>query len=327
MLNRRGCLALPTLLLGATWAKTNVRAQAGFPSKPVRIVMGMPTGGLADTLARALSRELSLDWGQSIIIENRPGASGIVAALAASKAAPDGYMIVLVNDTQFVSAALLQKPRPYDPLADLVPVVGLANINNVLAASPKLGVASVRELIDLARKEPGKLHYGTLGIGSAAHLAAESFFAIAGFKATGVDYRGGPEALKAVVQDEIDFAFTGLAPALPLIADKQLVALAYDGVRRYPALPDVPTLKEQGFNIVGGGWFGLLAPVNIPESILARFQKDVHNILEQEGFQKRWIEPAGMEPMNATAEDLARLLRDDVAVLEPLIAKLGLSVK
>ena len=296
-----------------------------YPAKPVRIVMGMPAGGSSDTLARALARELNTKWGKSVLIDNRPGASGVVAAINVKQSPADGYTFLFISDTQFTSTTFMAANKAYDPLTDFEPVVGLANIYNLLVSNPKLGLKNVADLVTKAKQSPNQLHYGTFGLGSSTHLAAASLSRGTGIKATVVDYRGGPEVLKALMQDEVDFAFTGLTPALPLVQANQIAALGWGGDQRSPTLPNVPTFAEQGVEIASGGWLGLLAPRGTPKVILDKVASDAQEVVSRPEFIERWLLQSGLDSMNGDPAELRKLLQQDLDVYGPLVKSMNLT--
>ena len=196
-------------------AATAAHAQS-FPSKPVLIVIGVAAGGLSDTLARGVAGELTKVWGQAVIIENRPGASDVVAAETVAKSAPDGHTLYQTNASIHMINTLLRKNLPFDASRAFTPVVGLVRTSDVLIARPSLGVGNVQELVTLARSKPGALNYGSFGIGSAAHLDAEKVAQAAKISFVHVPYKGGAHVIKALLSNDVDFAFTGLTAALPM---------------------------------------------------------------------------------------------------------------
>jgi len=323
LLRRVVVQTLATLIgLNASYGFT--AAQDAFPNKAVRIILGVPAGGVSDTLARGLSQELSKKWGQSVVVENRPGGSGVIATTAVTKAAADGSMILMANSVQLITTPLLLANPPYDPAKDLTAAVGLVRIDDVLLASLQSNAKTVQDLIALARAKPGQLNYGSFGPGSASHLDAESFCAMAGIQATHIPYKGGPEVLQALLTGHIDFAFTGLTPAIPLVKENKVTALGYSGAKRTAVLPDVPTLSEQGLKVAAGGWFAWLVPAGTPKSVVDKIAADASEVLAQPAFRARFVTGVGLEPLSLPPDEIEALLRADVATYVSLVKSLNL---
>jgi tripartite-type tricarboxylate transporter receptor subunit TctC len=220
---------------------------------------------------------------------------------------------------QFVTTPVLLDKAPYDPVKDFAPVIGLVRVDDVLLASLQSSAKTVQQLIALARAQPGKLNYGSFGPGSAPHLDAESFNAAASITATHIPYKGGPEVLKALVTGEIDFAFTGLTATLPLIKDGKVAALAYSGSRRAAALPDVPTLAEEGLKVAAGGWFGWFVAAGTPQPVIDKVARDTADVLAQPEFRERYVTGVGLGPLGLPPAELATLLKNDVDAYTPLV--------
>ena len=287
------------------------RAQAqSFPAKPVRIVIGVAPGGVIDTLARGIAGELSKSWNQSVVVENRTGAGDIIAADAVAKAAPDGHTLLQTNSVTFLVNQFMRSKLPYDPVKDLAPVVGLTRTSDVLLVNPKLGVATVQELVALARAKPGALNYGSFGIGSAAHLDAVAFASVAGIQITHIPYKGGAAVIAALLGGEIDFSFSGLTPSLGPVKQGSLKALAFGAAQRSPALPQVPTFQEAGYNIETGSWFGVFGPAATPRAIVEKISADTSRVLATPAFRDKFVLGVGMEELNLQAGLFAELLRD-----------------
>src|SRR5262245_10753887 len=234
---RRGLLCvLGTLLLAAA----GPAAAQAWPSKPLRIIVAFTPGSATDVIARTLGERLQTQLGQPVVVENRPGASGTIAAGAVARSDADGYTI-LVNSSSHTVAPSTMKDLPFDTLRDLVGVLPLANLPNVLVVSPAKGYRTPADLVAAAKARPGKLNFGSGGMGSAAQLNAERFRLSAGFDAVHVPFKGAPEALAQIIAGEVDFYFCPIVPALPLLKDGRVAAIAVGGNKRASALPDVPT--------------------------------------------------------------------------------------
>jgi tripartite-type tricarboxylate transporter receptor subunit TctC len=309
--------------LGCAGAAT---AQA-FPAKPVRIVIGVSAGGLSDTLARGLAGELTKLWGQNVIVENRPGASDVVAAEAVARSAPDGYTLYMTNANVTMVNQFLRKNLPFDPARDFVPVIGLVRTSDVLLVRPQLPVNSVRELAALARSKPGSLNYGTFGMGSAAHLDAEKFSVAAGVQMVHVPYKGGADVMQALLAGQVDLAFTGLTAAIPLIRAGKLKALAWGADQRSAAIPDVPTLREAGYDFETGGWLGVLAPTGTPAAIVEKISADAGRVGDMPAFRDKFVLAVGLEPMNMQARQFAEHLKESREKYAELFKKIDLKLE
>jgi tripartite-type tricarboxylate transporter receptor subunit TctC len=279
----------------AAFASGGATAQE-YPARTVRIILGQPPGGVQDTLVRAMAQELTNVWGQPVVLDNRVGGTGVVAAVAASKAAPDGYTIFFSTSTNMNSAQFLQKNLPYHPEKDFVPVVGLAQTRSILVAGNHVPVNSVKELVALAKSKLGQLNYGSFGVASAAHFDAEAFAKAAGFTATHVPYKGGAAVMSAILAGQVDFALTALTAAIPLVRAGKLKGLAYTGDKRAGALPQMPTLAEAGYGgFETGGMFALYVPAGTPDAVMQKIAADASQVRSTPAFQEKIIFANGME--------------------------------
>ncbi|MSQ53313.1 MAG: tripartite tricarboxylate transporter substrate binding protein [Betaproteobacteria bacterium] len=298
-----------------------------YPVKPVRIIIGVAAGGLSDNLARAIGGELSKVWGQSVLIENRVGASDIVAAEAVARSPADGYAIYQTNGTLTMVNALLRKNLPYDFDRDFAPVIGVVRTSDVLMVRNSLRVNSVAELVALARSKPGVLNYGSFGIGSAAHLDAEKFNVAASLRTTHVPYKGGADVAKALLTGEIDFSFNGLSSVLGLIRQGQARALAWGAPERSPAIPDVPTLKEAGFDFDTGGWLGFFVPSATPRAVTEKISSDTSRVLANPAFRDKFILGVGLEPLNLPLAQFGAMVRDTRSTYVSLFSKIEIKLQ
>ncbi len=298
-----------------------------YPTKPVRIVVGVVAGGLSDNIARAIAGELSKLWGQSVLIENRVGASDIVAADAVAKSPADGYTIYQTNGTLTMVNALLRKNLPYDFERDFTPVIGVVRTSDVLVVKNALGVNSVAELIAMARAKPGALNYGSFGTGSAAHLDAEKFNVAASIRTTHVPYKGGADVAKALLTGEIDFSFNGLSSVLGMIRGGQVRALAWGAPERSPAIPDVPTLKEVGYDFETGGWLGFFVPAATPRPVVERISADTSKVIAVPAFRDKFILGVGLEPMNVPMAQFATVVKESKASYVSLFSKVSIKME
>jgi tripartite-type tricarboxylate transporter receptor subunit TctC len=265
------------LLIAAVIAALPVVASAQeFPVKQIRIVVPYPPGGPTDALARIVGQEIAATLGQTVIVENRAGASGAIGTREVAKAEPDGHTLVLGNNQTHATNALLLKDAGYDPIADFVPIAGLADLQHVLVVRKDLGVASVPQLVALARKEPAKLNYGSTGLGSGSHLAMELFKTRTGLQMQHVPFKGAAPLALEIVAGRIDLAFATLPSVLGQIEAGEMKAVAIASLGRAPQLPDVPRLSEQGVtNSEADSWLALFAPARTPAPALDKLTRAV----------------------------------------------------
>jgi tripartite-type tricarboxylate transporter receptor subunit TctC len=305
-------LAFLALPLAALVGPTPALAQA-FPNKPVRLVVPFPPGGPLDTVGRALAQKLTEAWGQSVIVDNRPGAGGNIGADLVAKAAPDGYTVVMgALSTHAVNPSLYAK-MPYDAVKDFAPITLVAITPNVLVVNPSLPVNSVRELIAYAKANPGKLAFGSGSNGSAGHLAGELFKADTGTDLLHVPFKGAAPAMQALLSGDIQLMFDNLASASAQVKAGKLKALAVTTARRSPLAPDLPTMAESGvpgFDI--STWFGLLAPAGTPPEIVGRWNAEVGRILRTPEMRER-LTAMGAEPAPDTPAEFAQFIASEAA--------------
>jgi tripartite-type tricarboxylate transporter receptor subunit TctC len=293
-----------------------------FPSRPIRIVVAFSAGGTPDTLARMVGPKMSESFGQPVVIDNRPGAGGTIAAALVAKAPADGYTL-LATSPGFAVTAALQPGLPYDPLKDLVGVAPLGYNLNVLVVSPASGVKSVKELIALARAQPGKVFFGSAGTGSATHMNGERFRLAAGIKVQHVAFKGQPEFLIEIAAGRIHYGVAGMGPALTLIKDGKLLALAVVSPARTKVLPEVPTAAEvlPGWDRTGTQVW--LAPARTPRAVVNRINREVARILELPDIRQR-LESYDFQVVTSTPEELDRMLRADIEVFARIAKEAGL---
>jgi tripartite-type tricarboxylate transporter receptor subunit TctC len=250
-------------------------AQA-YPTKPIRIVVPFPAGGATDIMARAVAQKLTEDWGQPVIVDNRPGAAGNIGTELVAKAPADGYTLEMGTvGTHAINASLYSK-LAYDHIKDFTPVILVASVPNVLEVNPAVPVNSVQELIAYAKANPGKLNFASSGSGTSIHLSGELFKVMAGVQMTHVPYKGSAPALQDLIGGQVQLMFDNLPPSLPQIKAGKLRALAVTSLTRAPALPDVPTVAEAGLpGFEASSWFGLLAPAGTPQPIIIKLNAAV----------------------------------------------------
>ena len=297
------------LLTGLLAAPTAVRAQPSFPSRPIRLVVTFPPGGASDVIGRILSPRIEARLGQPLVIDNRPGAGGNIGMDVVAKAPPDGHTIGIGAAGALSVNPSLYPNMPYDPQRDLAPITLLAGIPFVLAASPRLGVRSLAELLARARQGPLSLAHG--GNGTAMHLSAELLNQLAGIRIEPVPFRGSGPAVTAVVAGQTDLAMVDLASSLGLARGGQIIPLGVTTAARLASLPEAPTLAEAGLpGYESVGWFGLLAPARTPAPVLELLNAAFNAALREPEVVQR-LEAAGMVPQPGTAAEFAAFIASE----------------
>lgn len=295
-------------------------AQSPYPSRPIRIVVPNAPGGAADITARAVGERMAKLLGQPVVVENKPGAGGVVAGQAVASAAPDGYTLLLISSGTAVSEALF-KSLPFDTLAAFAPVAPLATFDLVIVGAQGGRFATLRDLLVYARQHPGKVNVGTPNIGTTQHLAAEWLKAAAGVDVQVVPFKSTPDVITAVRSGQIDAGLDILSPLLAQIQGKALKALAVTGAKRSRVLPAVPTAQEAGVAAYNAAsWNGLAAPAKTPAEVIARLNKAVNTALADAGVRKR-LEHLNLDPRPGTPQEAAQMLRGDVARWRSVIAQ------
>ncbi|MBI3197629.1 MAG: tripartite tricarboxylate transporter substrate binding protein [Rhodospirillales bacterium] len=308
-LTRRNALALGST---AFLLPSAARAQATWPTQPVSFVVGYAAGGGADIVARELAHLLTPLLGQQVIVENKGGAAGAIGARFVSNAKPDGYTIFYAVGTNVVTNPHVLKSS-IDTLAGLVPIIQTTDYQYVLAVNPNVPVNNVKELIALAKKEPGKLTYSSSGVGGNNHLAGALFAEAAGIDLTHAPYKGTGPALLDVISGIITMNFSSLPPAVSQIKAGKLKALAVTGDKRVSSLPDVPTLKEQGVDVAVTGWHGLFAPPKTPDAILDRIHKETVAAMKDPKYTGALAKDGLELPPNRSRAEFARYVQDEHA--------------
>lgn len=270
-----------SLCLLASAALAPVAHADSYPTKPIRVVVHNTPGSALDIVARRVGARLADQWGQPVVVDNRAGAGGVIAADAVAKAAPDGYTLLAGADGPITILPTLAASLPYDPRRDLVPVVSLGETDFLLVAHPKTGFKTVADFVRAAKTRPGQYNYASAGNGSPQHFAAELLKQQAGIYVTHIPYRGGPVGLADVVAGQVDVMFIAVGPALAHVQAGRLVALASGGEARHPLLPTVPTLSETYPGLRAGTWFGLFAPAATPPAVLEALGAEVAKALAE----------------------------------------------
>jgi tripartite-type tricarboxylate transporter receptor subunit TctC len=300
-----GCLAAAVLCVAVS-----ASAQS-YPTKPIHVIVGFGPGGVADLTCRVVAQKLSAQLGQQVLIENRPSAGGIVAADAVAKAAPDGYTLLLMSNGNAVSASLF-KSLPYDTVADFASVSTLGFFDIAVITKSDSKFNSVKELIAYAKANPGKLNIGTINVGSTQNLSAELFKGMSGIDAMIVPYKGSPDVLVALRGNDVQVAFDMLAPIMSQLKSGVVRLLAITSDRRFPALPDIPTVAESGIpGYQASSWNAISLPAKTPRSIIDRLNKEINTALAAPEVKSKLLD-LGVVARGGTPEQLKTLLMSDI---------------
>ena len=299
---------------GLTAALLLIAVQAlaqGYPSRPVKLLVGVPPGGPTDTVARAIAPELGEALGQPLVVENRPGASGVIATDAVAKAQPDGHTLAFIYITHATNPSLIAK-LPYDTLRDFAPVSLVGRQSMVLLANPTFAANSVQELVAAAKAAPGRIDYGASDAGSAPHLAAELFKMMAGVDLTPIYYKGTAPALTDLLAGQIPVMFVSNISALPHVKAAKLKALGVTGAQRTPLAPDIPTIAESGLaGYEAYGWYGIAAPARTPGAVIARLQAEVARIAQSPAMKAR-LAAQGLELVGNSPAEFEAFIRAEI---------------
>jgi tripartite-type tricarboxylate transporter receptor subunit TctC len=313
MLKRHLLVALATL---PAWRALRAQSQG-----PIRLWVGTPPGGSTDTIARELAAELARLLGRNVIVENKSGAGGNIAADTVAKSAPDGNNL-LVSFTSHTINATLYKKLPYDPVADFTPLTQLVTSSSVLVAHPSLPVGNVKELIDHARARPGQLSFAIGGIGSSVHLAGEAFKLQANLFIVNIPYRGTAPAVADVVAANVPLMFAPVVNTRALIQAGKLKALGVTSPKRLPQFPDVPAIAEVLPGFESRAWFGLFGPAKMAPDLVQRLSNAARTAMQSDTIRKR-LEQDAAEAVASSPEDFARFIKADIARWAPLVQRSG----
>lgn len=313
---------ITTLVVGLLVTGAQALAQP-YPSRPIRIIVPAAPGGTVDLASRAIAPRLTEVLGQSVVVENKPGASTNLGNDFVAKSAPDGYTLLMSGITLSTNGALYTK-LSYDPIKDFATITLVATSGNVLVVNPTLPWRTVKDVIDAAKPRPGAFFYGTPAVGATGHLAAEMFNAMAGVRLTQVPYKGAAPALADLIAGQINMTFDNIPAAIGHIRSGKLRAIAVTSAKRSPFLPDVPTIAESGlagYDI--SAWFGLVAPAATPREIITRLHTEAVKALKSPDVLERF-QTLGFEPGGNTPEQFRKLITDDAARLGRVIREAGM---
>ena len=313
------CAAIAALSAAAACAQN-------YPNKPIRLIAPSSAGGPVDVIARILSPAWSEALGQQIVIDNRAGAAGQIGAEMVAKALPDGYTILLGFSGPLVIVPQINVSTPYDTLKDFAPISLAAAAPYVLLVHPNVAAKSVKELVALAKAQPGKLNFASGGTGVGIHMAGELFNLTAGVKITHVPYKGAGPGMTALLAGEVDMMFNGLSAALPQVKSGRLRALAVGSEKRSALMPDLPTIAENGYQFNAAGWYGPLAPKNTPRAITGKLRESLLQAMRQPQVKERLTEIA-VEVIGSTPDEFTALMRQELATWGKVVEAAGLKGK
>lgn len=303
-----------------------VQAQNAYPNKPIRVVVPFAAGSTTDIIARAITDKMGQSMGQTLVVDNRGGASGTIGQQAVATAAPDGYTILIHSSSHTVSPSTFAK-LPFDTVNDFAGVTPISSLSNALVISPTKNIKSLQDLLATARAKPGSLNFASAGQGSATHLNAEKFKLAAKIQATNIPFKGSAEAVTEVLAGRVDYYFSPIAPVIGQIKDGQLLALAVGSPKRASALPDVPTTAEAGvpgseFNF----WIGMMAPAKTPREIVDRLHAEVEKALATPEVKERFAK-LGADPWTLKPRQFDAYIKEEVASNADVVKAAGLAAQ
>jgi tripartite-type tricarboxylate transporter receptor subunit TctC len=323
MLGRSPVLVLALFLSGIA----PVSAQ-DFPKRVVRLVVPYPAGGGVDNLARPMAERLSQLWKQPVIIENKPGASTMIAGKSVATAAADGHTLLFTTDSSITSNPFLFKSMSFDPIKELAPVMQLVDLHQFVLINPRVKAKSMSELVELAKREPDTLTYGSYGVGSQPHLLFEMLRKQTGAPIRQIPYRGIAPAVTAAIAGEVQLTLGSLSVSAGHLDTARLMALAISRPRRLSSRPEIPTLEEAGYSgIDPRSWYGLFAPAGTPPPIIEKIRNDIAAIMQEADFKARHIDALGYTGIGSTPTEFGEFIRRDMAYKENLIRVTGITAE
>ena len=294
-----------------------------YPAKPIRIIVPFPAGGSADIMARVVGQKMTETWGQQVVIDNRSGAGGNIAAELAAKSVPDGYTLFLCTvGTHAINQTLYGK-LPFDPMKDFSAVAYIAGVPNVVVVHPSIPVRSVKELIAFIKARPGHINFGSPGTGTSVHMSGEMLKVLAGLDMTHIPYKGNPQAVTDLMAGQIELMITNMPSVIPYIQSGRLRALAVTTKARSPALPDLPTMEEAGLlGYESSAWFGLVSPAAVPRDIVSKLNAEVVRIVELADV-KRNLASQGADPLVMTPDEFDAFMKAETAKWAKIVKASG----
>jgi tripartite-type tricarboxylate transporter receptor subunit TctC len=317
------CASIAALALLATLSTPSAIAQAQYPEKGIRLVVGFLPGGPPDIAARVLAQELTEAWGKPVVVENMPGAAGNVAAERVAKLPADGYTLMMAGSAAIATNISLYEKLAFDPVKDFTPISQVCFTTNILVVRNELPVKSVQELVALARAQPGKLTFASGGIGTSQHLAGELFKTMASLDIQHVPYRGSPAVMPDLLGGRVTMIFANISTVLPLIREGKVRGLAVTSLERSSAVPDLPTMQESGFpGFEADAWFGLVAPAGTPKAIVEKVQSETARILKLADVRSRFGD-LGMVPIGNASPEFAAIIKSQIPYWAKVIKASG----
>ena len=305
---------LATIACGAlVFAAFSVVHAQNYPMRPIRIIAQFTPGTSTDILARVIGGKLTEAWGQQVVVDNRPGAGGIVGTEIGAKAVPDGYTLTMAVSSAFGINPTLYAKLPYDVLRDFAPITNIALTPQTLVANPAFAARSVKQLVAAAKAKPGQINYASLGSGSTSHLTMEMFRSAAGVELNHVPYKGSPAAHADLFSGQIPVMFDAIPAVLPHVKSGRLRGLGIGSAKRSPFLPDVPTIAESGFpGFEAVGWIGIAAPAKTPAPVLDKLNAEIRRIINSAEMKDR-LATLAFTPVGDTREEFARFIQSEIA--------------
>lgn len=294
-----------------------------FPTKPIRLIVPFTPGGGTDIVSRTVGQKLTEVWGKTVVVDNRPGAGGIMASEIVAKAPPDGYTLGVVTPTQTINPSL-HSNLPFDPVNDFAPVILMTRLQLILVSNPSFPANNVKELVALAKAKPGQLTFASTGTGGAAHLAVELLKKMTGIDMVHVPYKGSAPAYADVMSGQVQLLSNNIISTMPLVKSGRLKAIAVTGAKRSVIAPDVPSVAEAGlpgFDVTS--WFGVVAPAKTPKDVIGKLNGEIARILKLPDVRERLL-AQGAEPAGGSPEDFGRLMRDEMKKWGELIRSAGI---
>jgi tripartite-type tricarboxylate transporter receptor subunit TctC len=314
---------LRAVLVAALFIPLVVKAQ-NYPNRPLKIIAPFPAGGTSDLISRVIAQRLGDALGQSVIVENRPGANGTIGLDAAAKSTADGYTLLICSNGVVLNSPFLYNKLSYDWFKDFAPISMVGIAGQILVVNPSTSLKTVSELVALAKAKPGEINYGSGGRANASHLAGEKFKSAAGIDIVHIPYKGNGAATTALVAGEVQLVFSDMAPALPFISTKKLVPLAVTTLQRSSSLPDVPTMAEMGFpNFESVVWWTLVTQKNVPEPIIQKINSALEKIMTSTDVKDTFLK-LGVTPLYSSPEKVTEIAKRDLVFAGELIKKLNI---
>jgi len=298
-----------------------------FPTKPVKLIVPYGPGGAVDITARILAKDLSSMWGQQVVVENKPGAAGMIAANTVAKSSPDAYTLLITDDGVLISMPQIQKNMPYDPLGDLLSIGMVCMFPYVMVTNSKTNIKTMNDLISVAKGSQKGLDYATNGVGSTHHLTWESFQKTAGIKLNHIPYKGAAAALQDVVAGEVSLMIVAVSTALPFIKDGRLVPIAIGSLERLASIANVPTISESGYpGFEAIAWQGVLAPKGTPPALIEKISNDMRKITQSASYKEALI-LRGTESRTSSALEMSRRIKVEFDKTSSLIKSLNIQLE